>query len=54
MVGPEGGLTQPERTAVVAAGYLPVVLGPNTLRFETAALAAAALASTGRMRGSRG
>jgi 16S rRNA (uracil1498-N3)-methyltransferase len=54
VVGPEGGLSQPERTALVAAGYLPIVLGPNTLRFETAALAAAALASTGRMRGSRG
>lgn len=54
VIGPEGGLTEPERAGLVAAGYLPVVLGPHTLRFETAALAAAALATTARMRGSHG
>jgi len=54
VIGPEGGLTEAERAGLVAAGYLPVVLGPYTLRFETAALAAAALATTARMRGSHG
>jgi 16S rRNA (uracil1498-N3)-methyltransferase len=54
VIGPEGGLTDPERAGLVAAGYLPVVLGPHNLRFETAALAAAVLATTARMRGSHG
>jgi 16S rRNA (uracil1498-N3)-methyltransferase len=54
VIGPEGGLTDAERAGLVASGYLPVVLGPYTLRFETAALAAAALATTARMRGSHG
>jgi 16S rRNA (uracil1498-N3)-methyltransferase len=52
VIGPEGGLTDAERAGLVAAGYLPIVLGPYTLRFETAALAAAVLATTARMRGS--
>ena len=54
VIGPEGGLTDGERSGLVAAGYLPVVLGPQTLRFETAALAAAALVAAARMRGSHG
>jgi 16S rRNA (uracil1498-N3)-methyltransferase len=54
VIGPEGGLTDAERASLVKAGYLPVALGPHTLRFETAALAAAAVASMGRMRGNRG
>lgn len=54
VIGPEGGFADAERTGLVAAGYLPIVLGPNALRFETAALAAAALATTARMRGSHG
>jgi 16S rRNA (uracil1498-N3)-methyltransferase len=54
VIGPEGGLTDAERAGLVAAGYLPIVLGPHTLRFETAALAAAALATAARMRGSHG
>jgi 16S rRNA (uracil1498-N3)-methyltransferase len=41
VIGPEGGLTDPERAAVRAAGYRPVRLAAHTLRFETAALAAA-------------
>jgi 16S rRNA (uracil1498-N3)-methyltransferase len=53
VIGPEGGLDQAERAQVLSAGYLPIVLGPYTLRFETASLAAAALATTARMRGSR-
>lgn len=44
LVGPEGGLTATERDAAVSAGYRPVRLGPHTLRFETAALVAAAAA----------
>jgi 16S rRNA (uracil1498-N3)-methyltransferase len=54
VIGPEGGFADAERTGLVAAGYLPIVLGPYALRFETAALAAAALATTARMRGSNG
>lgn len=51
VVGPEGGFTAEERAAILISGYRPVVLGSNTLRFETAALAAALAALTGRMRG---
>jgi 16S rRNA (uracil1498-N3)-methyltransferase len=54
VIGPEGGLGDAERTGLIAAGYVPIVLGPHALRFETAALAAAALATTARMRGSHG
>jgi 16S rRNA (uracil1498-N3)-methyltransferase len=54
VIGPEGGLSDQERQALVSAGYQPVILGPHTLRFETAALAAAAAASMARMRGSHG
>jgi 16S rRNA (uracil1498-N3)-methyltransferase len=38
--GPEGGLTPAEEAAALAAGFLPVTLGPRVLRAETAALAA--------------
>lgn len=51
VIGPEGGFTAEERAALVSAGYRPVALGANTLRFETAALAAAAAAGTARLRG---
>ena len=54
LVGPEGGFSPEEREAILAAGYQAVSLGLNTLRFETAALAAAAIASTGRLRGKHG
>jgi 16S rRNA (uracil1498-N3)-methyltransferase len=54
VIGPEGGLSEAERSALLDAGYQPVALGYNTLRFETAALAAAALATTARMRGNHG
>jgi 16S rRNA (uracil1498-N3)-methyltransferase len=54
VIGPEGGFTAPERDALVSAGYRPVALGAHTLRFETAALAAAAAAGTARLRGSHG
>lgn len=39
LVGPEGGLTDAERTDVEAAGLIPVRLGGYVLRVETAALA---------------
>jgi 16S rRNA (uracil1498-N3)-methyltransferase len=54
VIGPEGGLTDREREALLAAGYQPVALGSHTLRFETAALAAAAAATQARMRGQHG
>jgi 16S rRNA (uracil1498-N3)-methyltransferase len=54
VIGPEGGLTDAERAGLIAVGYLPIALSPHTLRFETAALAAAALATTARMRESHG
>jgi 16S rRNA (uracil1498-N3)-methyltransferase len=54
VVGPEGGLTTQERDLLRGAGFLPVALGPHTLRFETAALAAAAAASMARLRGHHG
>ncbi len=54
VIGPEGGFTAEEREAVRQAGYRAVTFGAHTLRFETAALAAAAVAATGRMRGTDG
>jgi 16S rRNA (uracil1498-N3)-methyltransferase len=50
IVGPEGGLTNGERESILAAGYQLVSLGLHTLRFETAALAAAAAVTHARMR----
>ena len=43
-IGPEGGLEPEEREALVAAAFRPVSIGTNTLRFETAATAALAIA----------
>jgi 16S rRNA (uracil1498-N3)-methyltransferase len=43
LIGPEGGLTDEEEQAAVAAGFSPVRLGPRVLRTETAAIAALAL-----------
>jgi 16S rRNA (uracil1498-N3)-methyltransferase len=54
LVGPEGGFSQAEREAATSAGYLPIALGPHVLRFETAALAAAAAVTTARQRGAHG
>jgi len=42
-VGPEGGWTEVELEALIAAGAQPVSLGPHTLRIETAAIALAAV-----------
>lgn len=43
LIGPEGGLTDEEEQAAVAAGFAAVRLGPRVLRTETAAIAALAL-----------
>ncbi|MGI9038952.1 MAG: RsmE family RNA methyltransferase [Gemmatimonadota bacterium] len=50
LVGPEGGLTDDERGACVGAGFHPASLGPTTLRFETAAVAALAVAAQRTLR----
>lgn len=44
LVGPEGGLTDEERSTVLAAGFVGLPLGSRTLRAETAAVAGSALA----------
>jgi 16S rRNA (uracil1498-N3)-methyltransferase len=44
VVGPEGGLEPGELEALRAAGFRPAALPGNILRFETAAIVAAALA----------
>jgi len=54
VVGPEGGLTQEEIERLRGARYVAVALGPFTLRYETAALAAAALVAAARRRGTHG
>lgn len=43
-LGPEGGFEEQERAAFVESGFSPVTLGSTTLRFETAGVAAAAIA----------
>jgi 16S rRNA (uracil1498-N3)-methyltransferase len=40
LVGPEGGLDEEEIAAAERAGYLPVRVGPRTLRTETASIVA--------------
>ena len=50
LIGPEGGFTAGERAAVAEAGWQAVRLGPHVLRFETAAVAAAACVAAGRER----
>ncbi|HVS60640.1 MAG TPA: RsmE family RNA methyltransferase [Gemmatimonadaceae bacterium] len=44
-LGPEGGMEQSERDAFIRAAFLPVKLGESTLRFETAGVAAVAIAA---------
>ncbi|HEV8352816.1 MAG TPA: RsmE family RNA methyltransferase [bacterium] len=43
IVGPEGGLERDEVEQAIAAGAVPVTLGPLILRTETAGIAAAAM-----------
>ena len=47
-IGPEGGWTTAEAAAAVAAGFLPVSLGPHILRAVTAPLAALTLVAAAR------
>lgn len=51
VLGPEGGLTDAERAACRAVGFRAATLGPNVLRFETAAVAALAIAAQREVRG---
>lgn len=46
LIGPEGGLADPEIAAAENAGFTPVRLGPRVLRTETAGLAALAALQT--------
>jgi 16S rRNA (uracil1498-N3)-methyltransferase len=43
-LGPEGGIEPAERESLIAADFLPVRLAGSTLRFETAGIAAIAIA----------
>ena len=45
MVGPEGGFTEAEETAAIAAGAIGLAMGPRILRTETAGLTALATLS---------
>jgi 16S rRNA (uracil1498-N3)-methyltransferase len=47
-IGPEGGFSEPESAALLAAGFKAVSLGRLVLRFETAAMAALAVTATAR------
>jgi len=51
LVGPEGGFTDDEAAAALAAGCLPVRLGRTVLRTETAAAAAVAFLAFADARG---
>ena len=46
LVGPEGGLSERERSDAGHAGFVPVRIGPRVLRTETAALATLAAMQT--------
>ena len=54
LVGPEGGFSGVELGRIRAAGFRPVRFGAQVLRFETAALAAAACAAAARPGGAHG
>jgi 16S rRNA (uracil1498-N3)-methyltransferase len=43
LVGPEGGLTEPELDQAISTGFRALRLGPRVLRTETAAMAAIAV-----------
>jgi 16S rRNA (uracil1498-N3)-methyltransferase len=46
LIGPEGGLTPDERAFAGRGGFMPIRLGPRTLRTETAPLATLATLQT--------
>ncbi len=43
-LGPEGGLADDERQQLIDGGFTPIRLAPAVLRFETAGIAAMAIA----------
>jgi len=45
-LGPEGGMESAERDSFIGAAFLPVKLAQTTLRFETAGVAAIAIAAS--------
>jgi len=45
-LGPEGGIEPAEKNVFIGADFLPVKLGESTLRFETAGVAAVAIAAS--------
>ena len=51
LIGPEGGFEPAEVDRAMAAGFVPVGLGPRVLRAETAALAVATLFALGPLTG---
>jgi 16S rRNA (uracil1498-N3)-methyltransferase len=53
LVGPEGGFTEAEESSLRAAGAVAACLGPHTLRVETAACAALAIAAERAFRARR-
>ena len=52
LVGPEGGLEADERALLTSRGWTAARLAPATLRFETAAIAAVAIARAHRLEAS--
>lgn len=48
-LGPEGGMEPAERDLFIGAAFLPVKLGSSTLRFETAGVAAVAIAAASQV-----
>ena len=48
-LGPEGGMEPAERDLFIGAAFLPVKLGSGTLRFETAGMAAVAIAAASQV-----
>jgi 16S rRNA (uracil1498-N3)-methyltransferase len=48
-LGPEGGIEPAERDLFIGAAFLPVKLGSSTLRFETAGMAAVAIAAASQV-----
>ena len=53
-LGPEGGMEDAERDAFIGAAFLPVKLAQSTLRFETAGVAAVAIAAAGMSKAESG
>jgi 16S rRNA (uracil1498-N3)-methyltransferase len=50
--GPEGGIERDELDRLIAAGWRRASLGPTTLRFETAGIAAVAVLRAAKLNGS--